>query len=77
MSSPEIDPVRYGVLWQKVQDYERRFDDMQKTIDKMESQLEKLVALANQGRGGFWVGMSLVSAASTVVGYFMSYIGKH
>ena len=28
MDKPELDPVRYGVLWQKVQDYERRFDDM-------------------------------------------------
>jgi hypothetical protein len=53
----DIDPVKYGVLWQKVQDYERRFDEMEKKIDKMELQLEKLVALANQGRGGLWMGM--------------------
>ena len=57
MNTPEIDPVKYGVLWQKVQDYERRFDDMGRKMDRMEEQLEKLVALANQGRGGFWVGM--------------------
>ena len=36
----EIDPVRYGVLWQKVEDYERRFDQMDKKMDKMERQLE-------------------------------------
>ena len=76
MAQPEIDPVKYGVLWQKVQDYERRFDDMDKKMDKMEGQLEKLVALANQGRGGFWVGMALVSAASSAVGYFSSYFHK-
>lgn len=68
----DIDPVKYGVLWQKVQDYERRFDEMEKKMDKMESQLEKLVALANQGRGGFWAGMALVSAISSVVGYFVN-----
>ena len=45
-----IDPVKYGQLWEKVQNYERRFDDMGKKIDRMETQLEKLVALANQGR---------------------------
>ena len=73
---PEIDPVKYGVLWQKVQDYERRFDDMDKKMDKMEGQLEKLVALANQGRGGFWVGMALVSAASSAVGDMSSYFHK-
>lgn len=70
MNTPEIDPVKYGVLWQKVQDYERRFDEMKDKMDKMESQLETLVALANQGRGGFWAGMALVSAASSAVGYF-------
>jgi hypothetical protein len=76
MAQAEIDPVKYGVLWQKVQDYERRFDDMDKKMDKMEGQLEKLVALANQGRGGFWAGMALVSAASSVVGYLSSYFHK-
>lgn len=73
---PEIDPVKYGVLWQKVQDYERRFDDMDKKMDKLEVNLEKLVALANQGRGGFWAGMALVSAASSAIGYFSSYFHK-
>jgi hypothetical protein len=76
MAQAEIDPVKYGVLWQKVQDYERRFDQMENKMDKMEGQLEKLVALANQGRGGFWVGMALVSAASSAVGYMSSYFHK-
>ena len=73
--SAEIDPVKYGVLWQKVEDYQRRFDEMGKKIDKMEGQLEQLVALANKGRGGFWVGMSIVSAVSTAVGYFSHLMG--
>ena len=76
MDKPEIDPVRYGVLWQKVQDYERRFDDMSAKIDKMESSIETLVAMANQGRGGFWVGMAVVSAISSVMGYVSHLIGK-
>jgi hypothetical protein len=76
MDKPEIDPVRYGVLWQKVQDYERRFDDMSAKIDKMETSIETLVAMANQGRGGFWVGMAVVSAISSVMGYISHWIGK-
>ena len=76
MNSPEIDPVKYGVLWQKVQDYERRFDEMSTKIDKMESSIETLVALANQGRGGFWMGMVIVSAISSVMGYLSHLIGK-
>jgi hypothetical protein len=76
MDKPEIDPVRYGVLWQKVQDYERRFDEMSAKIDKMESSIETLVALANQGRGGFWMGMVIVSAISSLMGYVSHWIGK-
>jgi hypothetical protein len=72
----EIDPVKYGVLWQKVEDYERRFDQMDAKIDKLEGHIEKLVALANQGRGGFWMGMVLVSAISSVVGFFSNYFHK-
>ena len=72
----EIDLVKYGVLWQKVEDYERRFDDMDKKMTKMEGQLEQLVALANQGRGGFWAGMALVSAISSAMGYVSHWLGK-
>ena len=72
----DIDPVKYGVLWQKVEDYERRFDQMDKKMDKMEEQLSQLVAMANQGKGGFWAGMAIVSAVSSVVGYFANYFHK-
>lgn len=62
----EIDLVKYGVLWQKVQ-------DMDKKMDKVERQLEELVALANKGRGGLWFGMTVVSGVSAVVGYLLNY----
>lgn len=65
----EIDPVKYGVLWQKVEDYEKKFDSMERKIDKMEAQLEKLVGLADRSRGGFWAGMVIVSALSTIIGW--------
>lgn len=60
--SGEIDPIKYGVLWQKVQ-------DMDKKIDKMETQLEQLVALANRGRGGFWMGMAIMSSITGLIGF--------
>jgi len=65
----EIDLVKYGVLWQKVQ-------DMDKKMDKVERQLEELVALANKGRGGLWFGMTIVSGVSAIVGYLLNYF-KH
>jgi hypothetical protein len=61
-----FDPVKYGVLWQKVQ-------DMDKKMDKVERQLDELMALANKGRGGLWFGMTIVSAVSAVVGYLLNY----
>jgi hypothetical protein len=62
----EIDPVKYGVLWQRVQ-------DMDKKMDKMERQLEELVALANRSKGGLWFGMTVASAVSGFVGFFASH----
>jgi hypothetical protein len=64
-----IDLVRYGVLWQKVQ-------DMDKKVDKLERNIEELLALANKGKGGLWFGMSIVSGVSAVVGYALNYF-KH
>ena len=58
----EIDPVRYGQLWEKV-------DTLTNKVDKLEEGMEELLALANKGRGGFWAGMVIVSAISTIVGY--------
>lgn len=65
----EIDPVRYGVLWQKVEDYERQLSEVNKKMDKMEAQLDKLIGMADQSRGGFWAGMMIVSALSSLVGW--------
>jgi hypothetical protein len=63
----EIDPIKYGVLWERVQ-------TMDKKMDKMERQLEELVALANKSKGGFWMGMAIASSAggfiTWVVGQF-------
>jgi hypothetical protein len=68
-----IDPVKYGAMWQKVQDYERRFEVIDKKLDKMEQQLEDLIAMANKGKGGFWVGMTIAS----MVGAAISWVTSH
>jgi hypothetical protein len=62
-----FDPVKYGVLWQRVQ-------EMDKKMDKMERQLEELVALANKGKGGLWFGMAVASGVSGAVGFLVSHI---
>ena len=58
----EIDPVKYGVLWQRVQDSDRRLTEVSHKIDKMEGDIEQLLALANQAKGGMHVG-KLISGA--------------
>jgi hypothetical protein len=63
----EIDPVRYGQLWEKV-------DQLSTKVDKLEAGMEELLELANKGRGGFWAGMAVVSAFSTFIGFVSHYI---
>jgi hypothetical protein len=63
----EIDPVKYGQLWEKV-------DSLTTKVDKLEEGMEELLALANKGRGGFWAGMAIVSAFSTFIGFITHYI---
>ena len=69
MEPGEIDPVKYGVLWQRV-------TDMDKKIDKMERQIEELLALANRSKGGFWMGMTIASMAGGVLAWLASHWGK-
>jgi hypothetical protein len=69
MQPPEIDPVKYGAMWQRVNDYERRFEVIDKKLDKMEGQIEELLALANKGRGGFWMGMTIASSVGAAVAW--------
>ena len=65
----DFDPIKYGALWQKVQ-------DLDKKVDKLESGMEELLALANKGRGGFWMGMAFISAVSSVIGYVSHWVNK-
>jgi hypothetical protein len=62
-----FDPVKYGVLWERVQ-------VMDKKMDKMERQLEELVGLANKSKGGFWMGMMIASGIGGVFGWITSHL---
>ena len=63
----EIDPVKFGVTWQKVESMEHEVAELRKDV-------KALLELANKGRGGFWAGMAVVSAFSTFVGFMSHYI---
>lgn len=65
--SNEIDLFKYGQVVAQV-------NAMEKKIDKLESGMEELLALANKGRGGFWVGMMVVSGISSMVGFVVHWL---
>lgn len=58
----EIDPLKVGIMWQKV-------EAMEEEVKELRSDVKELLALANKGRGGFWVGMTIASAISSFIGY--------
>jgi hypothetical protein len=63
----DIDPVKFGVTWQKVEAMENEVAELRKDV-------KQLLELANKGRGGFWAGMAIVSAFSTFIGFMSHYI---
>jgi hypothetical protein len=65
--STEIDLFKYGQLVAQV-------DAMEKKIDKLESGMEQLLALANRSQGGLWAGMAIVSALSSLIGFLAHYL---
>lgn len=69
MDDQQIDLVKYGVLWQKVQ-------DMDKKMDKMETQIAELLALANKSKGGLWLGMGIISSFTGIVGFLIAWFKR-
>jgi uncharacterized protein YlxW (UPF0749 family) len=65
----EIDPVKYGVLWQKVEDYEKKFDDLSRKQDKMEANIEKLLAMAERSKGSLWALMGVASVVGAIISF--------
>ena len=63
------DPYRYGKLVAQV-------EAMEKKIDKLEAGMEELLELANRSKGGFWVGIMIVSGISALIGYITSHFIK-
>ncbi len=61
-----IDPREFGRLEAEVKSLSDQVDSMQRDI-------KALLALANKGKGGFWMGMTMAS----FVGGFISWIASH
>jgi len=64
-----IDQREFGRLEAKV-------EAQGEQIAAMAIKLDELLALANRSRGGFWAGMTLVSAASAAAGWLLEKAGR-
>ncbi len=69
MEDSGIDLYKYGKLVATV-------ESLEKKVDKLEAGMEELLELANKGRGGFWAGMMVVSAISSIVGFIAHWWGS-
>ena len=61
----EIDPIQYGQLISKV-------DFLEKELSDMRSDVKKLLELANQSKGGLWMGMAFAS----MIGAMLHFLGE-
>ena len=62
----DIDPIKLGVMWQKV-------EAMDDEVKELRQDVKALLELANKSRGGFWMGMTIASG----VGGLITYITSH
>ena len=62
-----IDMFKYGQLVATV-------ETLEKKIDKLEGSVCQLIELANRSKGGFWVGMMVVSGISSLIGFLTHYL---
>ncbi len=64
-----IDPIEYGKLIAQV-------DNLTAKVDSMESDIMTLLALANQSKGGFWIGMTIAAVLGGVLTLVMNWFTK-
>lgn len=66
----KVDMFKYGQLVAQV-------EILDKKVDKLEEKIEELLELANQGKGGMWMGMAFISMVSTFIGYVIHLVTKN
>jgi len=62
----DIDPVKVGVMWQKV-------EAMEHEVSELRADVKQLLELANKSKGGLWAGMIVISAVSSFMGFLIHY----
>ena len=65
----DLDPVKYGILWNTVENNEKKLEEMNKKMDKMESKIEELLAMAERSKGSLWALMGVASVVGGVISF--------
>ena len=55
---PDINPQEFGRMKEQI-------EQLQKTQDELAKDMKAMLALANQGKGGFWAGMAIAAFISS------------
>ena len=58
----KFDMFKFGQLVNQV-------ETLQVQVTSMDKDIKELLQLANQSRGGFWMGMAIVSGISSFIGF--------
>ena len=69
MADP-IDLREFGRLEAMVEAQGREISEMKASIAGLRVRIDELLELANRGKGGLWVGMSIVSGVAAAIGWF-------
>ena len=62
----QIDPIEYGRLLAQV-------ETLTNKVEGMDRDIKTLLALANQSKGGFWMGMTIASLAGGFLTWFVQH----
>lgn len=65
----DIDPIKLGAMWQKV-------EAMDEEVKELRRDVKSLLELANKSRGGFWMGMVIASGIGGLITYLTSWFHK-
>ena len=65
----ELDPVKYGVLWNTVENNEKKLEEMNIKMDKMEVKIELLLAMAERSKGSLWALMGVASVVGGIISF--------
>lgn len=70
----DLDPVKYGILWNTVENNEKKLEEMSKKIDKLEGKIEELIAMAERSKGSLWALMGVASVIGGIISFLTDVI---